>query len=73
MELFLRADASESIGTGHVMRCLALAQAWMHAGGTATFAMSQCPPRLCERLRKEGANVVSDGVRPDHPPATSRV
>lgn len=59
MELFLRADASESIGTGHVMRCLALAQAWMHAGGTATFAMSQCPPRLCERLRQEGANVVS--------------
>lgn len=59
MELLLRADASESIGTGHVMRCLALAQAWMRAGGRATFAMAQCPPRLCERLRQAGANVVS--------------
>ena len=59
MELLLRADASESIGTGHVMRCLALAQAWMHAGGTATFAMNQCPAALCERLRQEGVTVVS--------------
>ena len=59
MELLLRADACPSIGTGHVMRCLALAQAWMHAGGTATFAMNQCPASLCERLRRGGANVVS--------------
>lgn len=58
-ELVLRADASEAIGTGHVMRGLALAQAWIAGGGSATFAMAECPPSLCERLRDEGANIVS--------------
>lgn len=59
MELLLRADASESIGTGHVMRSLALAQAWIREGGTATFAMSCCPQSLCERLRCEGVQIKS--------------
>lgn len=35
--LILRADASAKIGTGHVTRCLALAQAWKRAGGRAIF------------------------------------
>jgi len=59
MELLLRTDASESIGTGHVMRCLALAQAWRQGGGSATFAMSACPPSLCNRLRDEGMEISS--------------
>lgn len=59
MELLLRTDSSESIGTGHVMRCLALAQAWKLAGGNASFAMSICPPSLCNRLRDEGMQIVS--------------
>ena len=63
MELLLRTDASESIGTGHVMRCLALAQAWKQSGGSATFAMSACPPSLCNRLRDEGMEILSIAAR----------
>jgi UDP-2,4-diacetamido-2,4,6-trideoxy-beta-L-altropyranose hydrolase len=53
LRLLLRADAGATIGTGHVMRCLALAQACQDAGGEAAFASADIPGALAHRLAHE--------------------
>ena len=35
--LLIRADANAQMGTGHLMRCLALGQAWQAQGGNTIF------------------------------------
>ena len=52
--LCIRADAGLSIGIGHLMRCLALAQAWQERGGAVTFVTAPGQPALQSRFVREG-------------------
>lgn len=52
--LLLRVDGSVAGGTGHVMRALALAQAWRAAGGAARFATGPLPAALAARVEGAG-------------------
>jgi UDP-2,4-diacetamido-2,4,6-trideoxy-beta-L-altropyranose hydrolase len=52
--LLLRTDGGPEIGGGHVMRCLALAQAWREEGGRALFVAATISPALEARLAQEG-------------------
>ena len=57
--LIIRADANAQVGTGHLMRCLALAQSWKTRGGEATF-ITCCESRsLPQSLADAGMQVVT--------------
>lgn len=58
--LVIRADADTRIGTGHVMRCLALAQHWIDRKGTVDLLSHTLPENLGSRARAEGITVNSD-------------
>ena len=52
-----RADASRAIGTGHVMRCLTLADALASVGASCRFVCRQAPGDLIERIQRRGFDV----------------
>jgi UDP-2,4-diacetamido-2,4,6-trideoxy-beta-L-altropyranose hydrolase len=57
--LIIRADASSQMGTGHVMRCLALAEPWLAAGSEVILAAQLMPEALGQRALKAGVKPYS--------------
>lgn len=63
--LVIRADANPSIGTGHLMRSLALGEAWRDAGGNVTFVTTCARETILQRLDREGFSVRQ--IKAQHP------
>lgn len=65
--LIVRADASTQIGAGHIMRCLALAQAWQDNGGRVVF-LSHCENEAWRRrITAEGCDLIHMENSHPHP------
>ncbi|MFC4991830.1 UDP-2,4-diacetamido-2,4,6-trideoxy-beta-L-altropyranose hydrolase [Rubritalea tangerina] len=56
--LVIRADAGGHIGTGHVMRMIALAQSYISRGGQVTIVSVFCPDPIRERVLECGIDHV---------------
>jgi UDP-2,4-diacetamido-2,4,6-trideoxy-beta-L-altropyranose hydrolase len=57
MKVAFRVDASLQIGTGHVMRCLTLADVLWGAGAQCHFVCREHPGNLIELIRQRGYGV----------------
>jgi UDP-2,4-diacetamido-2,4,6-trideoxy-beta-L-altropyranose hydrolase len=57
MNVLIRADASIAIGSGHVMRCLTLADALRERGAQCRFVCREHPGHLIENIRQRGFEV----------------
>lgn len=62
----IRADASTVIGSGHIMRCLTLAEVLRRAGGDIVFLCRKLPGNLGKEIRRRGFELIwVEGEGPD--------
>ena len=54
MKVAIRVDASNKIGTGHVIRCLTLAIQMRRSGDFVLFICRELPGHLCELIESNG-------------------
>lgn len=67
MKIVFRADASLQIGSGHVMRCLTLAEALRGRGAECRFICREHPGHLIEFIRNKGYTVYVLPCEPGNP------
>lgn len=67
MQVAIRADASPVLGGGHLMRCVALAEALAERGARSSFIAAEVPDTLAATLRAAGHRLLVIGS----PPGTS--
>jgi UDP-2,4-diacetamido-2,4,6-trideoxy-beta-L-altropyranose hydrolase len=70
MEILIRTDASLQSGTGHIMRCLTLAEALRQRGAVCHFVCRAHPGNLIKLVQKRGFMVHSLQYDPTWQPST---
>lgn len=59
LKVLFRVDASEKIGTGHVVRCLTLADELRNKGAESYFVCREHPQNMNDYIRRKGYEVYS--------------
>ena len=72
MKVVIRVDASVTIGTGHVMRCLSLADRLRDKGAVVRFICREAAGNLCEFIESRGYEVARLGVLGDETSGAAR-
>lgn len=62
--MLVRADSGPAVGTGHLMRCLALAEACRERGIESVLVTSEIADSLRERVQLTGTEVIALDVEP---------